>query len=154
MKRSFLATAAALALFGCGSLPGSTTVSEAAARLEHSYTAAAVEEAVLKNFAAYQSGDVDEAFSALTRQCRRSILRSDFTKLFKFDVMLIEILTDSKLSDLELRDVSVTDFSGGRAKATALLYLEDGALASDPQHEGQAMVYEDGRWRFDCPIGP
>ena len=150
-KRFVLATAAALALFGCGTLPGSITVDEAAARLEQDQTPAGVEAALLRQFAAYQSGDMDSAFSGLLKECRLATDRFTFSKRVEVFVLAIETLTGSKLSNLRLRNVSVTNFTPERATAGAYLYLADGTLATSSADEGETVFYEDGRWRFDCP---
>ena len=51
------------------------------------------------------------------------------------------------MSELELRDVKV-EFSGGMVSFTSRLQLNDGTPASRPSGKYEAMVFEDGRWRF------
>src|SRR4026209_165192 len=106
-KGSLLATATAIVLFGCKSPIGSTTSEQAAARVGQAQTPAAVEQAVYEQFAMYQRGDMKAAFSTLAQECQRAIGRFNFTKRAEFDVMVAEVLTDSKVWDLQLRDVRV-----------------------------------------------
>ena len=151
-KRSLLVTATALVLFGCTSPIGSTTFEQAAARVGQDQTPAAVEQAVFEQFAMYQRGDMRAAFSTLAKECQRAIGRSNFTKRAEFDVLVAELLTDSKVSDLQLRDVRVIEFTAVRATYSSLVYLADGTLVSDPRGEVRVMVYEGGQWKFgECP---
>ena len=152
IKRSLLATATALVVFGCSSPIAPTTFEQAAARVEQDQTPAAVEQAVYEQFAMYQRGDMKAAFSTLAKECQRAIGRSNFTKRAEFDVLVAELLTNSKVSDLELRDVRVVEFTAVRATYNSFVYRSDGALASDPRGEVRVMVYEGDQWKFgECP---
>ena len=143
-KRALLATAAALALFGCGVLPGSTTVNEITA----------VEEVPYQQFAAYQTGDMETAFSKLRVACQRWLGLSDFTATMKRRIAEIEEFVGSKLSDMRMRDVSVLSFTTGQVTLSVAVYLDDGTRVSDPAAERQEMIFEDGRWRVrDCLFG-
>lgn len=149
LKRSLLATATALVLFGCSSPTGSTTLEQAAARVEQDQTPAAVEAAVLRQFADFQTSNPGKAFAAYTKLCQLEIGEANFSVQSRLERLAIEKATGSKMSNLELRDISIVEFTPERAAVTAHLYLEDGTLFSNAPPTPVVMLYEDGKWRSD-----
>ena len=148
LKRSVFATATAVALFGCSSFTGSTTLEQAAAGLNQDQTPAAVEAAVRRQFADLQSGDSANAFAAYTKLCQHEIGEANFAVQTRLERTAIEKATGSKMSELELRDVVVVEFTPVRAAVTAHIYI-DGTRISNAAPTPAVMLYEDGQWRSD-----
>jgi hypothetical protein len=149
IKRSLLATATALVLFGCSSPAGSTTLEQAVARVEQDQTPAAVEEAARRQFADLQSNNLGKVFAAYTKLCQLEIGEKNFAVQSSLERLMIEKATGSKMSDLELRDVSVVDFTPERAAVTAHIHLQDGTLFANAEPTPVVMLYEEGQWRSD-----
>jgi len=140
-KRSLLAAAAALVLFGCGSL-----TSQGAALIEQAQTPAAVKAALVEHFANIRSGDSKTAFAGYTQRCRLAIGEQDFEVHLSFERLALQTATGGKLSALRLGDISV-DFTPDRATVTFLLYFTNGTLVPNADPPPAEMVYEGGRWR-------
>ena len=150
IKRSLLATATALAFFGCSAATGSISLDDASAGLKQDQTPAAVEAALRQQFADLQSGDSANAFADYSKRCQHELGEANFTVLFRSEGLAIEKGTGSKLSDLELRDVSV-EFTPERVAVSAHLYRKDGIIMSNSAPRPAVMIYEDHQWRFaDC----
>ena len=134
--------AAALAVGGCASQPIPH------ARPHEAQTPEAVQAAVLSQFADLQSRNMMRSYLYLTVGCSRQVSFSDFISQVTFARSWVERSSGIKVSELEMRDVSVLEFTAERAVYVTSVYYEDRKLRSEPVE----MVYEDGSWRSpDCP---
>src|SRR5687767_6347031 len=116
LRRSLLATAAALALVGCGSnTTGHNAASlqtEAASNtpggpeLNENQTPDAAQAALHRQFAAFQSGDARAIYALMAKDCED--LFGDYA-VFEAELAdaleTVEIMTGSKLSEMTLGDV-------------------------------------------------
>ena len=134
--------AAALALGGCAS-------QQIPHALPHeAQTPEAVQAAVLSQFADLQSRNMMRSYLYLTAGCSRQVSFSEFNGQVTSAIWWAEHFSGIKVSELELRDVSVLEFTAERAVYVTSAYYEDRKLRSEPVE----MVYEDGSWRSpDCP---
>jgi hypothetical protein len=142
----FVVAATLLLLAGCESTIGQIA-NHQPPQLHKNQTRAGVQEAVYKRLVDYQAGDTDAMFSDLTKACRLAVGRSKFSKEIKFDVLVTEGLSGSKASELQLREVSVVEFTAEQAEVKSSFSLADGTPLDEPE-ESEAIAYEDGRWKF------
>ena len=164
LHRNLLVTALALvlALAGCGTDSHQLSATQAgtdatatapAPNSNENRTRAGAKAALLEQFAAYQSGDASAAYATLSEACRESFGELDeFAAIFELGMGTIEDIAGSKLSDMELVNVEVLEFTPQRAGLKSSLYL-DGAPVYEEEEEGVSewLMYEDGEWKAECP---